>query len=415
MEEAMAKKKNTVFRSKFAMGVIFVVAVIYAAYHLISLFGGDDIKTIESGVTTHTVSVSANGYVFRDETLLTVDNTGVVDYATANGSKVAQGDKIADVYEGNALFRETVVLLDRQIAILEKSSLGSEPLDYGALRSEANAIYNKITGLLAAGEYGELSAQMESMMVALNRMSAMKGDAEEIEQTLEYLKRERERLFGGSCESGYAPFSGYFYYSADGYEKYFTTAAAQSLSEQSFKDLVALIDGDKGSTSDKVFGKLASNASWRFAVPLSQKNAEAFDEGEVCYIVFPANNSTRLPMTLEKKIAYVDGDTVLCVFYCNRLPDKFDFDRCQSVEIEISSATGIYVPRSAIARVDGFTGVYVRRGSVVHFRTVDIIYQGVDFCLVDEDGSERGGYYPLGTNELIICEGKNLFDGRILE
>ena len=99
-------KKKSVFRAKFGIIVIFVVAVIYAAYHLISLFSGDDIKIIESGVTTHTVSVGANGYVFRDEVLLTIDNTGVVEYISADGSKVAQGDKIANVYKGNAEYRE---------------------------------------------------------------------------------------------------------------------------------------------------------------------------------------------------------------------------------------------------------------------------------------------------------------------
>jgi hypothetical protein len=191
--------------------------------------------------------------------------------------------------------------------------------------------------------------------------------------------------------------------------------AAKNLSVESFKELTSVIDTKKDTVPDKVFGKIAKSAAWRFAVPLSAKDAQSFGEGDVCNIVFPTNNSTRVPMTLEKKIEYESGNGVVCVFYCNRLPDKFSFERCQSVEIEISSATGIYVPRSAIARVDGITGVYVRRGSVVHFRTVDIIYQGVDFCLVAEDSVDRGGYYALGNNELIICEGKNLFDGRILE
>ena len=63
---------------------------------------------------------------------------------------------------------------------------------------------------------------------------------------------------------------------------------------------------------------------------------------------------------------------------------------------------------------NGVRGVYVLRGSVVHFRKVDIIYNGSDYCLVAENGEDDENYAYLGTNELIITNGKNLFDGRIL-
>ena len=81
----------------------------------------------------------------------------------------------------------------------------------------------------------------------------------------------------------------------------------------------------------------------------------------------------------------------------------------------MSTVSGIYVPRSALAKEDGFTGVYVLRGSVVHFRCAKIVYEGYDYCLVAENSPEEGGFYALGTNELIITNGKNLFDGRILD
>ena len=59
----MAKKKNNSFLPKLAMVVVFVLAVIYTVYHLISLFADDEVKTIVSGVTTHSVTVGGTGYV----------------------------------------------------------------------------------------------------------------------------------------------------------------------------------------------------------------------------------------------------------------------------------------------------------------------------------------------------------------
>ena len=99
----------------------------------------------------------------------------------------------------------------------------------------------------------------------------------------------------------------------------------------------------------------------------------------------------------------------------NRLPALFVFDRCQSVSVEVSSVTGIYVPKSAIHRMGGQRCVYVLNGSVVTLRRIDVIFESTDYCLcapyVESDGSTEF----LSTNELLIIKGSNLFDGRILD
>ena len=412
---AKTKKKNSVFLPRLAMGIIIVLASVYAIYHVVSLFGGDEIKTIVSGVTNHSVTVGGTGYIFRDETLMTMGNTGVVDYLVEDGEKVSLNQKVANVYaDGDGELRELILKLDRQIALLEKSSMGSEPLDLASLRKEANDTYYKLVELLATDSTGELSSHIESMMIVLNRISVMTDGEESINDTLEILKRARNEMLGGDYESAYAQASGYFYYSADGCENAFTFSAIEDLSEESFYSLVKSI-GENGEVSPYVFGKFAKTSSWKLVLPLSYDDADNFSDGDVCSLTFPENNGTKLTMTLEKKVMAKQNKQMLCVFYCNRLPDNFNFDRAQNVEVELSSASGIYVPRSAIKRVDGVRGVYVLRGSVVHFRSVEVIYEDDDYCLVAENSADAGGYYALGTNELIITEGKNLFHGRILD
>ena len=120
-------------------------------------------------------------------------------------------------------------------------------------------------------------------------------------------------------------------------------------------------------------------------------------------------------MVLERRVLAYEQKSVLMVFACNKLPDNFSFERCMTAQIERSAVSGIYVPQSAVYKVDGVTGVYVLRGSVAHFRRIDIIYKGTDYFLVAERDDSDGRYYYLGSNELIITNGKNLFDGRIVE
>ena len=412
----MAKKRNSAFLSRLAMGIIFLIAVIYAVYHLVSLFTGDDLKTIAAGVTTHSVKVGGSGYVFRDEVLLTSENRGAIEYLTQNGGRVSEEQTIANVYEGNdQTVREVILSLDRQIALLEQSTGGVQPLDLGTLRKEANDTYYKLSGLLAGNKAGELNSQIKAMMITLNRISAMTDGEEKVLGTLAELKKQRADIFQGEYETAYAPYSGYFYYSPDGYEKDFNSQAIEELTEDSFYGLLDKLDSSEPKLSDNVIGKIAKNSFWYLVLPLSEKDAQMLSVGQECILTFPENNATKLPMTLQKTVDAKDQDQVLCVFYCNRLPNDFKLERCQNVEVELLSSTGIYVPRSAMTRVDGVRGVYVLRGSVVHFRCVDVVYDGADFCLVKEDAEPVGEYFSLGTNELIITEGKNLFDGRILE
>ena len=104
------------------MGMIFVIAVIYTVYHVFNLFANEEISTIVSGVTTESDTVGGRGYIFRDETVLYSENTGVVDYLVKDGEKVSKSQMIADVYHSDSkASKNALESLDRQIALLEKS------------------------------------------------------------------------------------------------------------------------------------------------------------------------------------------------------------------------------------------------------------------------------------------------------
>ena len=64
--------------------------------------------------------------------------------------------------------------------------------------------------------------------------------------------------------------------------------------------------------------------------------------------------------------------------------------------------------------MDGERGIYVLRGNVVRFRRIEIVYTGEDYYLV-KSSVEDTEYEYLQVNDLIILNGKNLFDGRVLD
>lgn len=412
------KRRNSAFWYRLAMGLLFAIVVIYTAYHLFSLFFSDDVSTIVSGVTTERVTVGGDGYVFRDETLLYSRNSGVVDYFVRDGEKVSSGQALANVYQSGdgSSDRAMIALLDEQIALLEECSGDNvSASDLSALRKSASDTYFTLTGLLASGEAGELDYQIEKMMLTLSKISVITSGDASIKESLTALKAERNRILSGEYEAVFSTKSGYFYSSTDGYEADFTLSAAEALDGEGFYELIASASEKSENKSDGVYGKLAPNSKWILMLPLSIADAEGLGEGETYNVNFPENNNTTIPMTVERKVASEKTREIIVSLSTNRLPDNFVLERCMTAQIERSSVSGIYVPRSALVRHEGENGVYILRGSVVRFRRIDIIYQGDDYFLVAERDDKDGDYYYLGSNELIITDGNNLFDGRILD
>lgn len=418
----MLEKKKKAFLPKVAMFIFLAIVFVYTAYHLVHLFLSEEISTIISGVTTQSEAVSGTGYIFRDEKLLAAETAGAVEYFVADGGKVSVGQKIANVYEVSSqsdgiLAKRELFLADKQIALLEKSIVsGAEAVDLSTLRNEANDTYYKILNLIAQKDTSELAVQTEKMMVTMNKMNVRtdQDGTSTVTRTLNTLKQQRSLYIKGLALEQDSPQSGYFYYTPDGFESKFKLSALEDMTANDFYSLIHYYENTRMKIDNEVYGKIADTAVWKFVMPISQKKAAGLEDGKEYKLTFKENNNTTMIMTLQGRIEANSREESILIFECNRLPDNFTLERCQSAEIELSSIEGIYVPLSAMAKVDGIKGVFVLRGSVVHFRKVDIIYNGADYCIVAKIGESEGNYQYLDTNELIITNGKNLFDGRIL-
>ena len=394
-----------------------VLVVIYAVYHVSSLFG-DEVMTVASGMMTESKVIGGRGYVFRDESILYSQNTGVVDYFKADGAKVSVDEKLADVYSyGSESDRELLSLIDKRIELLERSTKSGYTLaDLSAVNENISDIYYSLAKLIASGDTGSLSKQADKLLFNMNCHSLITNPNSPVDDTLDALWEQRNTMISGGgqyvTESSFD--SGYFYHSIDGYESYFTIEAANNLTAQSFYELTNNIEPDLSSKSG-AYGKLAYSHEWQFAIRVSELNEAYFKVGEQYDVEFIENGNTSIPMVLGTIIEdTVSGGGSILVFSADRLPDNFSFTRVQSVSITVSSLSGIYVPRTAVNRDNGEYFVYVLDGSVVRIRYIEVIYEGSDYYLCDPDANDDTRVY-LGINELIITSGNNLFDGRILD
>ncbi len=393
-----------------------VALLSYTVFHIVSLFK-TDISTIVVGESRHETRLGFDGYVFRDEAVITSNNSGAVDYLAHDGLKVSANETLAYVYErGNSSeVSERIKIIDRDIAVLTEALSKKELLSsLPELNNDARDMHVDIMRALSRGEFRGLRESIDSFTVQADRIASVTENRELLASTLASLKSERDSIIaaGGNKEEIKSDRSGYFYSDVDGYESTFTVASAEGITHESFMDLVTSAPSDTAAV-----GKMAYDSEWRFVALLSAKDAAYFEEGIVYELIFTGNGDVSFPLTLMRKSADDATDTVLLVFFCDRAPSSFSFERFQSVEAVVESVSGITVPRSSVHRASGEYYVYILSGSVVLERRIEVLYVGSDFYIVRNGeyiDSEDGVKY-LKSNDVLITEGNNLFDGRIID
>lgn len=401
------------------VGLICVLVVAYTIYHVSSIFA-EEVYTITAGVMTESSSVSGSGYVFRNETLLYSQNSGLVDYLVKNGEKVRQGQDVADVYSDTPALssRDVIAVIDSQIAMLEES-VASAGADLTEIRRTASESFYIISRRLSDGDIRGISTETERLLTCLNMTrSLIDGDSAAVSEAISVLKQMREEMISsaGNAVRESVSDSGYFYSGVDGYETSFTKSFAENADGDQLYDIVSK-DVIAETPKKECYGKIAESSEWIFAMALDRTKAEMLSAGTEYQVRLLSENGRSVPMTLDKMLdVSSENEKVVLVFSCNRLMEDKPLDRRISVSIDVESVSGIYVPKDAVEFSDGQRGVYVLKGSVVKFRAIDVIYERKEYYLVNGDFDDsKSEYTYLTTNELIIMNGQNLFDGRILD
>ena len=336
-------KKSGGTMQRIAALLLGIAALVYAIYHIASLFG-EEITTVPSGISAETTVVDTTGYVFRDEKLLFSENGGVADYIVSDGSRVAIGDKVAQVHVSGEQTSKTLLrVLDNKISVLERSTgAGLTLADLPEVNDDISDAYYALTRMLAEGDTGSISKQTDKLLTSMNKHSMLTDENSPVEDTLASLVKQRDGILknGGESVLERAEESGYFYSYVDGYEDYFTISAADEITEKSFYELTSM---KSPKIAENVYGKLSDSFEWRFVVNVSALEKNYFKVGQTYELKFTENGNTVIPMTLQSEVADKQGGGKILVFSANRLPDGFVFNRCQCVSIEVNSISGIYL------------------------------------------------------------------------
>lgn len=411
----MDKKYLLRILSYAALVLATIVLVVDIAFQIGSTMT-QEVETTTTELFETGEHISAQGFIVRTENVLEVQTDGHIGYTVADGERVSVGSSIADVYddtEANRSALGAIADIDHQLELLGEANsakgvytVSSADRRIADLRQQLDA---------ASTEGSPLSQSLEDELLVMLYVRDMRSGKsfEEIEAAL---KDERNRLkaeLGAPEKTVDSDNLGYFYSSCDGYEHCFDAGNIMSATVADFEALFG--DDAEPVVNENAVGKVVTDYNWYLVCVLPVEEVRGMSEAKEYTLSFGGENDRAVTMKLARLVYEYGNDKSVLVFQSEEMPEGFGYTRYQTVVIEQESINGYKVPVSAVRSVDGITGVYVLRGSIVEFREISPVDLQDGIMTVDADAQPTGSYKMLQYYDRIIVRGKELYVGKIID
>lgn len=398
-----------------ALALAAVILIIDIAYHLM----GTMVNAVETMPVTTVQEdrlLTSVGYIVRSEKQLVSSFDGIVSHTVSDGTKVAAGDNVAEIFGNSAQQAEQLAELQRalrQQSLLKEAFAKKNAYSQLSADREIARLTAEINDLIAQGETEHLQSLTDALQVMLYIREMKTGkDLTEAQTNIDAQVVALKEQVGGSLATVQADRTGYYYGECDGYESYLSVSDLMSADTELLEALLAKQKAPQDTAGTA--GKIITDYTWCVVMKLPFKDAQALSEGKTYPVLVSGTGDTRLTMKLERTIPEYEKDSTLLIFSCNQQPQGFAYSRYQKVSVVLSNAEGYRIPVGALRMLDGVTGVYVLRGSVIEFREVAPIHLTDGTVLADASASPTGKYAMLDYYDVLIVRGKELYVGRIV-
>lgn len=414
---------------RVGIGFFCFLLLCYAAYQIYLRYY-TSIETETAVIITIADTIETTGYTVRAETVITSEQSGVIVSKVQNGGKVSKGEAVANIFHSNEAANAYSRINEINRSLEEFESMRTAGEDASLVSSLQTQINDRLTRLSKAVGSGDLAAAQElrnELLYLINKRQIATKRVDGFDQRVAELIAEREALAAQYPEPPaqlVSPLSGYFIDEVDGYEGLLNSAMLDGLTPEGFAAIIAQhVETD---TSYAV-GKIADDYRWNIVCEVPSEQAAKLSAGSWYYLRLPFSKAGGVSALLRSAVQGEDTSRTLLVFVCTDTVSELSTVRSQPVTIEVHSAEGIGVRSSAIRVInksvtvsnsDGTVtegtvaqqGVYVVWGNEVKFRRIEEIYRVGDTVVCSVNSSS--GWLKLYDE--IIIEGKNLYDGKII-
>ncbi len=404
--------------SRWTTAIVAVLSVFVIVFFLGQVFftGGETIRTETAYVYDMTEDIPFEGVYLRNETVVYSAGTGVLSYEHEDSSKVGKSSVIAYRYknESDIDLRRQIEEIDAQVSVLKDAEklVGTDNSQLETITSQINSVHSSLVDSIISGDYDKAADYKNQMLAALCKREIAKGESSgygDKINTLSQRKTELQTRLSGDVQSIYANGTGFFVSGVDGYEDKLHFDDSETFTATRIEEIIKNPDISVGGNA---VGKLIADYRWRVAAVLNTEQLFGIYEGSTVTLRVGSQN-----VQLEAVVVSINdtgrGDgTAVYVFECDRLTSVVVDGRTAHFKLVVNSYGGLRVSRGAIRYNENEErGVFVVRGSSLAFKKINVIYWGEDYVIC----SQEEGDDHLKLYDEIVTEGKDLYDGKVIE
>lgn len=398
-----------------ASGVIVILFFAAEIYSLTNKAYGTQIAFEQTVLET----IDAEMYVIRDEIVLDTSVTGVVVPLAKNSERVSKGSTIAAAFPNETAAESYVKLqsLSKKLDAYQKidSQLKLANIDINKLTDEIDSNFESMLNAAYNNDFSSLEEDKLSFSEKLSRRQISLGNDVDCTAKITEIQSEIAALksSGAASEIISADESGYYVSKLDGYENILTCNDIDSLTPEILRKA---LEAKKNENAVSSIGKIIDGYNWYVATVLESSAAAEFSKGKNVRLMLDESMGNPVK-TIVHTVKKFDTKT-LVIFRCNLMNENLTELRKVDGKIILNEYTGLKVSRDAV-RLDenGKSGVYVRIGNIVNFRSLNIVYSEDSFVIAVKPSADSGiklDHTHLKLYDEIIISGKELSDGMVI-
>lgn len=436
-------------RKLFAAAVITIslLVIVSAAFNAVSRradsFTNSSLVTEEALYGEVVDSLQTQGYAIREESVISPNYTGVLNYRVPNGARVSKGGVIADIFqsESEAASQNMVDRIEREIQSL---SALARPIDAYISASTAlgEQIYDDLGGIMLdvqKGDFSSVAQTKDALLLSLCRKQVISGQesSDDYAQRVNELKSEKESLTSGTGQamnSIKAPWAGYFITYADGLEDSVPIEEVDKLTPQKVEQL---LDTEKGSLPNQYIGKICEDFKWYMACIFDDDDMAKFEGVRDVTLDIPYASTETIPAKVVAKNRDPDSRKTAVIFECTYMDADLATVRNENVQVNVKTYSGVLVNEKAlrfqnieyhetdengntVTKVkENVKGVYVVYGGQLEFVQVftEKDVNGYAVCKLELSDDEQDNLVTDHTIRLydqVVVGGVDLYDGKIV-
>lgn len=395
---------------RIIIGILAVFAIVVVGYQLYK-YNFVSIKTESAVMGEMEEVVKATGLFFRDEEIVERGSYDFIDVVRAEGERVPAYGTIARIYsdEQSAKKQKKIRELEEKIAIYE-NVLSNSGSYQSAIASIDQEIYDKMASISYLAENGESSvfADAEALTIEIMKKKIASGDLVHYDSVLKDLRSQlnaEKASVNASVKTLTSEKSGYFSLGIDGLESKFKSEDLLDLTTENFDDFQTLCSDASHQTND--LGKLVYNSNWFLAMKLHTDDISRLEIKDVVYIRIPSFGSERIKCTVND--IRKNGEESIIILESSIISNNVLTLRSEEISLIIRTHSGIQIRQSALRKVEGEDGVFVKVGLLLRYKKVKILYNNGTNVIIEYD--------PAATNDVrvydqIVYKGSNLYSGK---